>query len=254
MGLNNTIREKWSRGQTTQGMFCSIGSSFSAEIVASAGYDYACVDLQHGALDYSSMLPMLQAIAMHDVAPFVRVSWCESWMIMQALDAGATGVIVPMIDTADDAAAAVSACRYPPHGTRSFGPTRVSIAAGTASPDDLGRIACVPMIETEQGYKNLDRIAATPGVDGLYVGPGDLALSMGLPPRPERPIPEHEAAIRTIREACLDNGIVAGIHCTSGAEARRRREEGFVMISVGNDAALLKKSAGDALMAARATN
>lgn len=252
MTLQNVVLQKWGRKEATHGIFCSVGSSFSAEIVASAGYDYACVDLQHGALDYSLMLPMLQAIAVHDVVPFVRVSWCESWMIMQALDAGAAGVIVPMIDTAEEAAAAVSACRYPPHGERSFGPTRVSIAVGTADPDTLSRVACIPMIETAQGLKNLDRIAATPGVDALYVGPGDLALSLGLPPRPEQPIPEHEAAIETIREACLDNGIVAGIHCASGSEARRRREQGFLMVTVGNDSALLKKGASDALEAARA--
>lgn len=247
MTFRNPILDSWTQGATTHGIWCSVASSFTAEIVASAGYDYACVDLQHGAVDYSSMLPMLQAIKLHNVTPIVRVSWCEKWMIMQALDAGAFGVIVPMIDTAEDAAEAASACRYPPVGHRSFGPTRVSIANGTADPDELGRVACIPMIETEQGMKNLDEIAATRGVDALYIGPGDLALSMGLPPRPAQPIPEHEAAIEQIREACADSGIASGIHCASGAEARRRRQQGFTMVTVGNDSALLRKAAADAL-------
>lgn len=251
MTFRNPMLETWARGEPTLGVWCSIAGSFSAETAASAGYDYACVDLQHGAVDYADMLPMLQAIQLQGASPIVRVSWSERWMIMQALDAGAYGVIVPMIDTPGDAARAVSACRYPPAGERSFGPTRTAIANRTVDPDELSSVACIPMIETAAGLANLDGIAATPGVDALYVGPGDLALALGLPPRFAGEIPEHEEAIERIRQACDDNGIVAGVHCSSGAEARKRRQQGFTMITVAADSVLLRTAATEALAAAR---
>lgn len=251
MAFRNPMLESWNRGEPTLGVWCSVASSFSAEAACSPGFDYACVDLQHGAIDYSGMLPMLQAIQLHGVSPIVRVSWSERWMIMQALDAGAYGVIVPMIDTAEDAARAVSACRYPPRGERSFGPTRTAIANGTVDPGELASVACILMIETRQGLANLDRIAATPGVDALYVGPGDLALSLGLPPRFSGEIPEHEEAIERIRRACEDNGVVAGIHCANGAEARKRRQQGFTMVTVAADSVLLRTAAAEALAVAR---
>lgn len=251
MTFRNPMLESWARGEPTLGVWCSMAGSFSAETASSAGFDYACVDLQHGGVDYSGMLPMLQAIQLQGVSPVVRVSWSEKWMIMQALDAGAYGVIVPMIDTPQDAARAVSACRYPPVGERSFGPTRTAIANRTVDPDELSSVACILMIETAAGLANLDAIAATPGVDALYVGPADLALSMGLPPRFTGENPEHEEAIERIRRACEDNDVVPGIHCSSGAEAKKRRLQGFTMVTVAADSVLLRTGAAEALAVAR---
>jgi len=240
--FQNPLMEKWGRNEPAVGIWCSIASSFTAEGAASVGFDYACIDLQHGVIDYAGMVPMLQAIKLHGVAPIVRVSWPEPWLVMQALDAGALGVVVPLVESAAQAAAAVAACRYPPHGTRSFGPTRAAIAHSTDQPEDLSRVACIVMIETEKALANLDEIASVPGVDAVYVGPSDLALALGLPPRPTEPIPRHEEAIERILETCSSNGIVAGIHSSSGAVARRRLEQGFRMVTVGNDIAFLVSS------------
>jgi 4-hydroxy-2-oxoheptanedioate aldolase len=237
--MKNPLISKWAAGERTVGVWCSIGNSFSAEAAASAGFDYACVDLQHGVVDYSSMVPMLQAIGLQGVTPIVRVPWPEPWLIMQALDAGALGVVVPLIETAEQAALAVAACRYPPTGIRSFGPTRAAIAHGTAEPDELQRVACILMIETEAGIANLDEITSVPGVDAIYVGPSDLALALGLPPRPSGPLAEHERVIGEILEMCQRKGVVAGIHTSAGTIAQRRLAQGFQMATVGTDAAVL---------------
>lgn len=249
--FRNPLIEKWRRDEATIGVWCSIASSFTAEAAGSVGFDYACVDLQHGAIDYSDMVPMLQAIGTHPTVPIVRVSWPEPWLIMQALDAGAYGVVVPMIETAEQAARVVAACRYPPTGARSFGPTRASLAHSTADPDDLVKVACIVMIETRQAMANLDQIAATPGLDAVYVGPSDLALALDLPPRPVQPIPEHEQEIERILETAGHHGVVAGIHCASGAVARRRLDQGFRMVTVGNDITFLLAGLRDQLDEAR---
>lgn len=251
MTFQNPLIESWQRGEATAGVWCSIASSFSAETAASIGYDYACVDLQHGAIGYSDMVPMLQAISSQGVVPLVRVSWPEPWLVMQALDAGALGVVVPLVESAEQAALAVSAFSYPPSGTRSFGPTRASVSHGTDDPADLSRVACILMIETAQALANLDEIAATPGIDALYVGPSDLAMALGLPPRPTKFLPDHEREIERIRETCERHGVIAGIHCSSGAIARHRLEQGFMMVTVGSDIGFLTASLRSALAEAR---
>ncbi|MGH8952704.1 MAG: HpcH/HpaI aldolase family protein [Acidimicrobiia bacterium] len=248
--FRNPLIEKWKGDHATLGVWCSIGNSFTAEAAASVGFDYACVDLQHGVVDYAAAVPMLQAIGQR-ATPIVRVSWPEPWLIMQALDAGAYGVVVPMIETAEQAARVVAACRYPPIGSRSFGPTRASIAHSTADPDDLVRVACIVMIETRQALSNLDEIAATPGLDAVYVGPSDLALALGLPPRPVEPIPEHEQEIERILQTANRHGVVAGIHCASGVVARTRLEQGFKMVTVGNDVVFFLSAMRDHLSEAR---
>ncbi len=249
--FRNPLLEKWGRGAATIGVWCSVANSFTAEAASSVGFDYACVDLQHGVVDYSGMVPMLQAIGSSQTAPIVRVSWNEPWLIMQALDAGAHGVVVPMIEDAEQAASAVASCRYPPLGARSFGPTRASVAHSTADPDDLSKVACIVMIETERALANLEEIVATPGLDAVYVGPSDLAMALGLPPRPVQPIPEHEQEIARILDTAGRHGVTAGIHCASGAIARRRLEQGFKMVTVGNDIVFLLGALRDQLAEAR---
>lgn len=243
----NPLLDAWSRGKTTLGLWCSVGNSFTAEIVASTGFDYACADLQHGIVDDSVVVPMLQAIERHGVATVVRVPWREPWQIMRALDAGAHGVIVPLINTPEDAASGVAAFRYPPSGARSYGPTRAGISARTLDPVELQDVACILQIETATALGNLDRIAAVSGIDALYIGPADLALSMGFPPRPNEPIPEHEEAIERIRIACVENGVTPAIHCLSAEQAIMRVNQGFQMVTVGIDAMLLRHGAAAAL-------
>ncbi len=156
-----------------------------------------CVDQQHGVVDYASMVPMLQAIGAAGAAPITRVLSKDPYEIMKVLDAGALGVIVPLIDNAAEAERAVAACRYPPRGNRSYGPVRASHVIGSRDPEELaGEVLCIVMVETREGLERVEEIAATPGLDGIYVGPADLALSLGLFPTTKVTEPEHMEAVR----------------------------------------------------------
>jgi 4-hydroxy-2-oxoheptanedioate aldolase len=218
--------------------------SIGAEILAGNEVDYVCVDQQHGVIDYDSMVPMFQAIRAEGAAPITRVLSNDPFLIMKALDAGAWGVIVPLVNNAEDAARAVSACRYPPQGMRSYGPVRAASVVGTRDPEELGsEVLCLVMVETREGLERVEEIAATPGLDGIYIGPSDLALSLGLPPTLEVTEGEHVKAVERIREACHRSGIAAGIHSPSGEWARRHAEAGFDLVTVATDASLLRGAA-----------
>jgi 4-hydroxy-2-oxoheptanedioate aldolase len=244
MASGNPLKEAWAAGRTTFGVWSAIPSSVSAEFMAVLGPDYVCVDQQHGVVDYGSMVPMLQAVKAAGATPITRVLHNDPGLIMKSLDAGALGVIVPLVSSAAEAANAVAACRYPPRGIRSYGPIRAAHVLGSESPSDLDEgVICMVMVETREGLDSVEQIAATPGIDGIYVGPTDLALSLGLAPSLEITEPEHVEAVRRVREVCAAQGIVAGVHCGTGEQARKRADEGFRMITVGTDAALL----GDAV-------
>ena len=248
----NPLKAAWAEGRTAFGLWSAIPSSFSAEIVAGAGVDYVCVDQQHGVVDYASMVPMLQAIGAAGAAPITRVLSNDPYRIMKALDAGALGVIVPLVNNAGEATRAVAACRYPPHGIRSYGPIRASSVIGSRDPDDLaGEVMCIVMVETREGLENVEEIAATPGIDGIYIGPADLALSLGLPPSTRVTEAAHIKAVRRIREACKKHGIIAGMHASSGRWAKQHAEAGFGMVTVASDASLLSDAARRETVAAR---
>ena len=251
----NPIRRAWEEGRTAYGLWSVMPGSFGVELLARVGVDYVCVDSQHGILGYDAMVPMFQAIDAAGIAPITRVTQNDPGEIGKALDAGAWGVIVPLVDNPEQAARAVAACRYPPHGMRSFGPVRASAVIGSNDPDELAaEVLCLAMIETREGLENVEEIAATPGLDGLYIGPGDLALSLGLPPTQEVTEDEHIAAVRRIREACHASGIAAGMHGVSGGWAKRHAEAGFEMVNVGVDSALLETAARRELAAAHGEN
>lgn len=237
----NPLKEAWAEGRKTFGLWSAIPSSFAAELVAGLDVDYVCVDQQHGVVDYGQMVPMLQGIKAGGAAPITRVLHNDPYLIMKSLDAGALGVIVPLVDSASEAAEAVAACRFPPKGTRSYGPIRAAHVMDSDSPADLDEgTLCMVMVETKEGLDRVEEIAATPGLDGIYVGPSDLALALGFSdPSAGQDEPEHTEAVRRVREACREHGIAAGVHCATGEQARRRAEEGFDMVTVGVDAALL---------------
>jgi 4-hydroxy-2-oxoheptanedioate aldolase len=240
MATGNSLKEAWAVGRKTFGAWLTIPSSLSAELVAEVRPDYVCVDQQHGAVDYGSMVPMLQAIRAAGATAITRVAGNDASLIMKSLDAGALGVIVPLVSSGAEAARAVAACRYPPTGIRSYGPVRAAHVLGSVSPSDLAEgVVCLVMVETREGLDRVEEIAATPGLDGIYVGPADLALSLGLSPSFDSAEPEHVEAIRRVREACATHGVVAGIHCGSGEQAKKRAAEGFDMMTVGIEAALM---------------
>ena len=246
--IPNRLKQLWAEGKPAINGWCSIGNPFTAEIMAAQGYDSVTIDMQHGALDYSALLPMFQAMRASGATLMARVPWLEPGIIMKALDAGAYGIICPMVNSAEDAARLVSYLRYPPLGQRSFGPTRVSFAAGAnyaAEANDT--LLAFAMIETAEGMANLDAIAATPGLDGLYVGPADLTLSLTggrLPPGFDREEPEMIEALQRIVAACNANGIRAALHCGTPDYAARAIGWGFDLTTVGGDSRFLAAAAG----------
>ncbi|MDY8109347.1 aldolase/citrate lyase family protein [Fulvimarina sp. 2208YS6-2-32] len=246
--IKNKLKQAWAEGRATMNGWCSIGNAFTAEIMAAQGYDSLTVDVQHGALDYSSLLPMFQAMRASGVVPLARVPWREPGIVMKALDAGAYGVICPMVNSAEEAAEFASFMRYPPRGQRSFGPTRVSFAAGADYAREANdEVLAFAMIETGEGVANLDAIAATPGLDGLYVGPADLTLGVmqgRLAPGFDREEPEMIEIIQRILKAAKDNGKVAALHCGTPDYAARAIGWGFDMTTVSGDSRLLAAAAG----------
>lgn len=245
--IKNKLKEIWAEGRPSINGWLSIGNAFTAEIMAAQGYDSVSIDIQHGALDYNSVLPMFQAMRASGVVPMARVPWLEPGIIMKVLDAGAYGVICPMINTAAQAAEFVSYLRYPPNGLRSFGPTRVSFAAGPNYAGEANdQILAFAMVETKQAMENLDAIAATPGLDGIYVGPADLTFSLTdgrLAPAFDREEPEMIEALQRIVAACKRNGIRAALHCGTPEYAARAVRWGFDMTTVSGDTRLLAAAA-----------
>lgn len=239
-----TLREVWDRGGPSVGGWCVIPSPFAAELMGLAGFDWVCIDTQHGLIGYDALVPMLQALARTGTPAFVRVPWNQPDHIMKALDAGAGGVVVPMVNSVAEAQAAVGACRYPPDGYRSWGPIRAALGVDGFSPASANRdVVCAVMVETAAALRDLDPILAVPGIDAVYVGPNDMAVTHGLPPSADPTDPEHRRLITAVREACDRRGIVAGIHCGTAETAARWRDEGFRMLNVASDAVFLRGTA-----------
>ena len=249
--IANKLKTLWVAGKPTINGWCSIGNPFTAEIMAAQGFDSVTIDMQHGALDYSNVLPMFQAMRASGAVLMARVPWNEPGIIMKALDAGAYGIICPMVNSAEEAARFVSYLRYPPLGQRSFGPTRVSFAAGANYAGEANdNMLAFAMIETAEGMANLDAIAATPGLDGIYVGPADLTLSLTrgrLAPGFDREEPEMIEALQAIVAACKKNNIRAALHCGTPDYAVRAIGWGFNMTTVGGDSRFLAAAASAAV-------
>lgn len=250
------LRTLFDEGRPVLNGWCSIGNAFTAEIMAAQGFDSITVDMQHGALDYSDLLPMLQAMRASGVTLLARVAWLDASSVMKALDAGADGVICPMVSTAEEAAQLVSYMRYPPLGSRSFGPTRAAVAQGPRTTEVANRsVLAFAMIETAEGFANLEAIVATHGLDGVYVGPTDLSLSLSdgkLPAKLDREEPEMIAALQTIATTCKRHGRIAGLHCATPDYAARALGWGFKLVTVGGDTRFLSAGAAAAVSDFRA--
>jgi 4-hydroxy-2-oxoheptanedioate aldolase len=236
----NRLKEIWASGKPALGGWCSMPGSFSAELMANQGWDVITIDTQHGVIGYSEMLQMLQAISTTDATPLVRVAWNQPGEIMRALDSGAYGIICPMINNAAECAAFVEACRYPPDGFRSSGPTRAAVYGGA---DYLakanGEMLTFAMVETAQGLANVEAIVATPGLDGVYIGPSDLSLSLGGPPGQDSDAPELMKAFDAILAACKAAGVRTAVHTASVAYSQKMIGRGFDLVTVGADTRFL---------------
>jgi 4-hydroxy-2-oxoheptanedioate aldolase len=245
------LREKWARGETVFGGWAALPCAFSAELMCVPGVGYVCIDQQHGLVDYADMVGMLRAIEGRGVVPLTRVPENQNWLIGKALDAGAQGVVVPMVNNRSEAAAAVAACRYAPTGARSFGPVRASMVLDSRDVAVVGdSMLCFVMVETREAVERIDEIASTPGLDGIYIGPADLALGLGLPPNLDKEEPEHVAAVARVLEACQKHGIVAGIQCGSGRAARKFADKGFRFVTFAKDSSLIPSAMDKEIAAA----
>ena len=239
--MANNVKKLLAAGKAVMNGWLVIPSGFSAEVMAQCGFDSITVDIQHGLHDYASMVQCFQAMQAHPVTPLARVTWNEPGTLGKVLDAGAMGIICPMINTKQDAEAFVSACKYPPRGTRSNGPVRAAMYApaggyqGTANEETL----CIPIIETKTAVDNIDAILDVEGIAGIYVGPSDLSFSMGLPPVLDVELPQILKIFDELLKKCAQHDIFAGIHCASGAYAARAIAMGFRMVSVLNDARMM---------------
>jgi 4-hydroxy-2-oxoheptanedioate aldolase len=236
----NTVRSIWKSGGCVVNGWLSIPSGFAAEVMAHQGWDSLTVDLQHGIVDYQAMVSMFQGISTTAVTPLVRVPWNDPAHVMKALDAGAYGVICPMVNTREEAEKFVGACRYAPRGYRSSGPIRATLYGGPdyqQKADD--EILAIAMIETREAVKNL----STPGLDGVYVGPSDLSISFGMGPGMDHTDEKRWGLIMKILKACRKHGIHAGIHTGSTAYAKRVREEGYQLVTLLNDSRIMAAAA-----------
>ena len=234
--FENPLSKIWKSGGQALGGWATLPSALLAEIAGRQKLDYVCIDQQHGMIDDSSAIGMLQAISITGATPIVRVRWNEPAAIMSALDAGALGVVIPMIENAEDAERAVSACRYPPHGQRSYGPVRSRDVVGSTDPRELEKMLCIVMIETEQAIENLEQILAVPGIDALYIGPSDLALALGENPGSQSD--KFHETVERIRQTAQEKGVAIGIHTVHGEVAQKYLEAGFDFTTLYSDAGL----------------
>jgi 4-hydroxy-2-oxoheptanedioate aldolase len=235
------------------GYWMTLDSPILTERVAGLGYDYVVLDGQHGELDGRGQAAGLIAVdAAAGAVGLVRVEANHPTVIGRALDSGAAGVIVPLINSPEDAAAAVAAGRYPPAGIRSYGPLRSDLRIGPAPEEANTSVLVLAMIETGAGLARVEEIAAAPGLDGIYIGPADLSLGVGAAFPGDPSVAEaFDAALVRIREACAANGIIAGIHTPSGEAAAQRLTQGFTLVTVAHDVGHLLDAARNHLAVAR---
>ena len=248
----NRLRTLWKADQAAVNGWLAIPNSFAAEVMAHQGWDTLTIDMQHGVIDYQAMVTMLQAISSTQTVPVVRVPWLEPGIIMKTLDAGAYGVICPMINTREDAQKFVAYTNYAPKGTRSFGPVRALLYGGADYPqhanDTIVRFA---MIETAQALDNLDSILSVEGIDAVYIGPSDLSLSLGCRPVFDDVDPKAAQAMDHILARAKAHGVMAGVHNGRPDVAKARVAKGFRFVTVASDARLLAAGSQDILSAMR---
>jgi 4-hydroxy-2-oxoheptanedioate aldolase len=236
----NRLRTLWANDQAAVNGWLAIANSFSAETMAHQGWDTLTIDLQHGVIDYQAMVGMLQAISTTATVPIVRVPWLEPGIIMKTLDAGAYGVICPMVNTREEAQRFVAYTSYAPKGTRSFGPVRALLYGGADYPTQANQtIVRFAMIETAQALDNLDAILSVEGLDAIYIGPSDLSLALGCKPTFDDVDPKVAQAIDHIVARAKVHGVQAGIHNGRSDVAKSRIAKGFRFVTVSSDARLL---------------
>ncbi len=246
---SNRIRQRLRAGRPAIGTWVTSNDPMVAEHVAAMGFHFVVIDLQHTHIDWGDLPALTMAIRLAGADPMVRIASHDYFDIDRALDLGAVGVVVPLVDDERVAAEVASACRFPPAGRRSYGPApaRARAAFGAPGVAAVGDVLCVVQVETAEGLANLDGIARTPGIDGIFTGPYDLSLSLGVaPPGPERS-PADEARMAEVedrvRDACAAAGIASGVVASTRDEARRFMDKGTTLVMVGSDLGFITRGA-----------
>jgi 4-hydroxy-2-oxoheptanedioate aldolase len=246
--LDHPLRRLWAEGKAALNGWLSIPNALSAEAMARQGWDTVTIDVQHGLSDYATATEMLTAIALTDAVPFVRLGSPDPFVVTRYLDAGALGLICPLIENADQARTFAASARYAPRGNRSWGPMRAQMLYGNhygAKVNDS--VVTFAMIETGSGLKNLDAILDVEGLDGVYIGPSDLSLALGMTPVPDREEPEFLKIIDDIGKRAAKKGLIGAMHCAGPAFARRAIDMGFKFITVVADVRLIVLGAQQAV-------
>lgn len=241
------MTQRWAVGQAGVGLWVSVPDPSVAESLGSLDPAYLVVDMQHGLIGYSDVRHLFQAMQRSTATPLIRVPWNEPGIIGKVLDAGAMGVIIPMVNSRAEAEQAVRSCFYQPKGSRSHGPVRAAVALGENYATEANdQIACIPMIETVEAVESIEEILAVPGIDAIYVGPADLSRTLGLPPLGDHDDPLFNDALDTILTACAKAGVPAGIHANP-AIVQKRLDQGFAMVTATSDLLALMAGARHAL-------
>ena len=245
----NKLKEIFKKGGSAINGWLQIPNSFTAELMANQSWDSLTLDMQHGVIDYSHAISMLQAISTTNVVPLARVNWNEPGQIMKILDAGAYGIICPMVSNRKEAENFVQACMYPPKGYRSYGPIRGLVYGGPDYADEANNeILKFAMIETKESLDNLDKIMQTPGLDGIYIGPADLSLAIGEKPSFDKPEgdPVYEVIMKILEHA-KKNKVIAGIQNAQPEYAHKMIKKGFQLVTIGTDQRFMVAAAKAAL-------
>ena len=245
----NKLKEIFKNGKFAINGWLQIPNSFTAELMANQSWDSLTLDMQHGVIDYPDALGMLQAISSTDVVPMVRVNWNEPGQIMKILDAGAYGIICPMVSNKKEAENFIKACMYPPKGFRSYGPIRGLVYGGGDYADKANEeILKFAMIETKESLENLDEIMSTPGLDGIYIGPADLSLALGKKPSFDKPEgdPIYDVIMKILDHA-QKNKLIAGIQNGEPEYAAKMIKKGFQFVTIGSDQRYLTAASKSAL-------
>lgn len=239
----NTAKQLMLEGKPAFGYGMGLGSASIAELLSNCGIDFLLLDRQHGSWGDDSTIAALIAMSAGSAIPMARVARNDYTLLGRLLDEGMLGIVVPMVHTPEDAKAAADACRFPPVGTRSWGWGRARVY-GDDYPEQINdQLFVAVQIESIQAVENAEAIMATPGIDGCWLGPSDLALSMGISPRDMFEREEHARAIERVLQACRNTGKIPGMACASPEQAMERAQQGFQYLTAGGDAGHLMSGA-----------
>jgi len=253
-GPCRSVRDLVAARRPAYGAWCMIDSPLNVEVIARSGVDWLCIDLQHGLIDEGAMRRMVQAAGVYGTPVLIRAPWNEPAAIMRALDSGADGVIVPMVNGAAEARLAATATKFPPQGNRSWGPLRPALLRPEFNPELANQATvCLVMVETVEAVEALDEILEVPSIDGVFVGPKDLALSHRQTVADALENPWDTDVLRRIATSCATHGLVAASICDTIEQAVRLRGLGFSLLALQTDAAWLGRAAASALEAIRQT-